>query len=46
VEIMYSCLSPGGFLILGNKETLENTSSNSKFTVVNDQEKIYKKKTV
>jgi len=38
-------LVPGGYLVLGAKETLENTNSSNKFTVVNDGEKIYKKKT-
>jgi len=36
---------PGGYLILGVKETLENTNTSNKFTVFNDLEKIYKKKT-
>jgi chemotaxis protein methyltransferase CheR len=36
---------PGGYLILGVKETLENTNASNKFTVHNDLEKIYKKKT-
>ena len=36
---------PGGYLVLGVKETLENTSSNSKYSIFNDSEKIYKKKT-
>lgn len=35
----------GGHLILGAKETLENTNINHKFTVVNDSDKIYRKKT-
>lgn len=38
-------LVAGGYLILGAKETLENTNASNKFTVVNDAEKIYKKKT-
>ncbi len=36
---------PGGYMILGVKETLENTNTSNKFTVFNDLEKIYKKKT-
>jgi len=36
---------PGGYLIIGVKESLENTNSINKFTVHNDSEKIYKKKT-
>lgn len=35
----------GGFLALGVKETLENTNAYNKFTVFNDNEKIYKRKT-
>lgn len=37
-------LVPGGYLILGSKETLENTNTSHKFTVINSIEKIYKKK--
>ena len=37
-------LMAGGILILGNKESLANTSAVSKFTLVNSAEKIYKKK--
>jgi len=36
---------PGGYLSIGVKETLENTNSSNKFTVFNDLDKIYKKKT-
>lgn len=36
---------PGGYLALGVKETLDNTNASNKFTVFNDLEKIYKKKT-
>ncbi|MHC1703098.1 MAG: protein-glutamate O-methyltransferase CheR [Tenuifilaceae bacterium] len=36
---------PGGYLAIGVKETLENTNASNKFTVFNDSEKIYKKKT-
>jgi chemotaxis protein methyltransferase CheR len=36
---------PGGYLALGVKETLENTNASNKFTVFNDLDKIYKKKT-
>jgi len=38
-------LVAGGFLALGVKETLENTNAYNKFTVFNDNEKIYKRKT-
>jgi chemotaxis protein methyltransferase CheR len=44
LNAIHSSLIPGGYLVLGAKETLENTNSNNKFTVVNDAEKIYKKK--
>jgi chemotaxis protein methyltransferase CheR len=36
---------PGGYLVIGVKETLENTNASNKFTIYNDLEKIYKKKT-
>lgn len=36
---------PGGYLAIGVKETLENTNTSNKFTVFNDLDKIYKKKT-
>lgn len=36
---------PGGYVAIGVKETLENTNTSSKFTVFNDIDKIYKKKT-
>ncbi len=44
LNAIHNSLIPGGYLVLGVKETLENTNSNNKFTVVNDAEKIYKKK--
>lgn len=36
---------PGGYMAIGVKETLENTNTSNKFTVFNDLDKIYKKKT-
>ncbi len=36
---------PGGYMVLGVKETLENTGMSNRFTLFNDPEKIYKKKT-
>jgi chemotaxis protein methyltransferase CheR len=36
---------PGGYMVLGVKETLENTGMNNRFSLFNDPEKIYKKKT-
>ena len=36
---------PGGYLAIGVKETLENTNTSNKFTVLNELDKIYKKKT-
>jgi chemotaxis protein methyltransferase CheR len=36
---------PGGYLGIGVKETLEGTNALAKFSVFNDSEKIYKKKT-
>ncbi len=40
-----NCLVAGGFLALGIKETLDNTNANNKFTIYNDSERIYKRKT-
>jgi len=45
LNAIHTSLVPGGYLALGTKETLENTNSSNKFTVANDAEKIYKKKT-
>jgi chemotaxis protein methyltransferase CheR len=42
---IHGSIIPGGYLVLGAKETLENTNSSNKFTVTNESEKIYKKKT-
>lgn len=44
LNVIQNSLSPGGYLALGTKESLENTNASNKFTVVNDAEKIYKKK--
>lgn len=44
IEIISDGLIPGGYLILGSKETLENTNTSHKFTVINSVEQIYKKK--
>ncbi|HOP04275.1 MAG TPA: CheR family methyltransferase [Tenuifilaceae bacterium] len=38
-------LVAGGYLAIGAKETLDNTNTSNKFTVINDAEKVYKKKT-
>ncbi|MCB8963879.1 MAG: protein-glutamate O-methyltransferase CheR [Bacteroidales bacterium] len=45
IQKLTTSLVAGGFLALGIKETLENTNANNKFTVFNDNEKIYKRKT-
>lgn len=37
-------LVAGGFLAIGIKETLENTNTSNKFTVFNENEKLYKRK--
>ncbi|RPH32944.1 MAG: protein-glutamate O-methyltransferase CheR [Bacteroidales bacterium] len=47
-KVMYqlsNSVVPGGYLAIGVKETLENTNTSNKFTVFNDLDKIYKKKT-
>jgi chemotaxis protein methyltransferase CheR len=41
---VHNSLVPNGYLVLGTKETLENTNSGNKFTLVNESEQIYKKK--
>ncbi len=41
---IHDSMLPSGYLSLGIKESLENTNAYNKFTVVNDPEKIYKKK--
>ncbi len=45
INTISESLVPGGYLALGAKESLENTNINHKFTVVNEAEKIYRKKT-
>lgn len=42
--ILFNSLMPGGLLFIGNKETLENTSIAKKVSLLNQEEKIYKKK--
>lgn len=44
ISVVGNSLVPGGYLILGSKESLENTNTNNKFTVINGIEKVYKKK--
>lgn len=41
---LYDSLMPGGYLVLGSKESLENTSIGKKLNVVNKVEKIYKRR--
>jgi chemotaxis protein methyltransferase CheR len=45
INTIHNSIIPGGYFVLGAKETLENTNASNKFSVVNDAEKIYKKKT-
>lgn len=45
LQMLTNSLVAGGFLALGVKETLENTNTSNKFTVFNDNEKLYKRKT-
>lgn len=44
IALIANSLVAGGFLSIGIKETLENTNSSNKFTVYNDNEKLYKRK--
>jgi chemotaxis protein methyltransferase CheR len=37
-------LVPGGYLVIGAKETIDNTNAGSKYTILNDSERIYSKK--
>ena len=39
-------LMPGGLLFIGNKESLEATSMNKKLSLLNPEEKIYKKRII
>lgn len=39
-------IMPGGLLLIGNKETLENTSIVKKVSLLNQEEKIYKKRVI
>lgn len=41
--IMYNSLRPGGHIVIGDKETVEHSSHNKKFKLINETEKIYKK---
>ncbi len=44
ISLFYESLINGGYLGLGSKETLQFTNKYEKFAVVNNDEKIYKKK--
>jgi chemotaxis protein methyltransferase CheR len=44
LNTIHNSIIPGGFLVLGAKETLENSNSTNKYTITNESEKIYKKK--
>ncbi|MDI3526248.1 MAG: chemotaxis protein methyltransferase CheR [Tenuifilum sp.] len=46
IERFSNSLVPGGFLALGVKETLNNSSLSNKFTLFNESERIYKRKSV
>lgn len=46
LQTLTNSLVPGGFLALGIKETLENTNTSNKFIVFNENEKLYKRKTM
>lgn len=43
LNTFHKCLSNEGFLILGAKETLGNFSMKEKFSVINENESVYKK---
>lgn len=46
VSLFYDSLVNGGYLGLGSKETVQFTTKNNKFEVVDSKEKIYKKKII
>jgi len=43
IEAIYNSLLPGGFVAIGNKETLNILESEKKFKVVNEAERIFQK---
>ena len=43
LKVIYDSLYPGGHLVIGEKETLENSSQSKKFSLTHDSEHIYKK---
>ena len=43
LNTFHKCLSNDGFLILGAKETLSNFNMKAKFSIVNENESVYKK---
>tara|TARA_B100002003_G_scaffold236636_1_gene252798 strand:- start:911 stop:1759 length:849 start_codon:yes stop_codon:yes gene_type:complete len=46
VSLFYDSLVNGGYLGLGSKETVQFTTKNNKFDIINNTEKIYKKKII
>jgi chemotaxis methyl-accepting protein methylase len=44
VNRLVDCLTVGGYLILGNMETLEHSDVSKKMQLVNKAEKIYRKR--
>ena len=46
VSLFYDSLVNGGYLGLGSKETVQFTTKNNKFDIINKTEKIYKKKII
>lgn len=44
INLFYESLCPGGFLCLGNRETLNSQEIKDRFTVISEENKIYRKK--
>jgi chemotaxis protein methyltransferase CheR len=44
IKNIYSALNPGGMLIIGTKETLSNLYGSIEFTLISNNESIYKRK--
>lgn len=44
VRTIYDCMVPGGFMFLGSKESIQNTTKKNDFIVVDQIENIYKRK--
>jgi len=46
VNMLYESLLPGGYLVIGAKETLDLTGSDRRFVLINKQENVFKKSSI